>query len=495
MANFNSQNTNTGNDGRGGAYYVPQQENVSDFDFLTYNGAPIGQVPGYQYHYQYGNVTPYYQYPHAVAPQLFQRQHQPITNPYLPQSSINGYPPYPVPSPPVSNGSIPSPMGAFTPNYQAAPSPHIREPPAPNPIRHDIPPPAFPPHQNQHRHYQRHQQPRQASGGRVTKFGGIANGPRPNKVIQVPKQSETKQPEVAQPEVTQPEVTQPEVIQPQVIQPEVIQPETTQPQTIQPEAIQPEVIQAKVVQDEVNQPQAKQPEFQNPEIDLSKIPDDDLEFLPNLPFNMGHIWRATRRMAFEQKQKEAMEALEEAESQTLLESDVINLPPTSPRVSPPERLTIDPAKLMLNAPQTAQITQNPQPSEPSQTMEPVQTTQTIENMQAAEAAEASQASSQDVSFTHQLSFNRIAVNIGTINQDHRVVDVYAMKRQYGQNIEFRLAPCGSTLAEIRAGGIVRFEKIELNNYFKDLSKTHVTILVKQLLAIVPGQNDDLLRWS
>ncbi|KAI2463916.1 hypothetical protein F4781DRAFT_414790 [Annulohypoxylon bovei var. microspora] len=167
-------------------------------------------------------------------------------------------------------------------------------------------------------------------------------------------------------------------------------------------------------------------------------PPQQQEAPPSLPYGLDKIWAENRRMSAEAKRIEAEKKEQEAEREAQ------NQPAQMAR--PVVRAAPSPAKPAKSTRQT-----NPE--------------------------------------------SQGAIHVGTTNQQQSIVDVYAVKKQRGQTIEFKAAPCGSTLDQIHEGDVIRFEKIRLNVYFENMNKSQVGIWVIQLLTTVPGRNDEIIRWS
>ncbi|XDG05150.1 hypothetical protein ABKA04_004765 [Annulohypoxylon sp. FPYF3050] len=305
--------------------------------------------------------------------------------------------------------------------------------------------------------------PYKASGGAITKFGSIANGPRPNSIIQAPEKTEAKQPE--------------------------------------PEPEQAKVEEREAERLESKQPEAKQEEVQRTEVRQTENNQHE-EVVPNLPYNLGYIWLENRRMSAEKKEREAKIG-EEAE----------RMAPSQPLVLSPELLpeepTIDPKELMIDTTKTTQNAQDIQATQQNQLADSGEPPQTTQTAQAPEVAQITQPThttqtvsiiqspmplTQAARYTHHLPYNQAAVHVGTTQRNRKVCDVYAIRRQR-QHIEFRAASCGSTLDEIHAGPHVRFDKIELNPYFSDMPKEQISLWVNHLPEVVPGRNDEVMRWS
>ncbi|KAI1455173.1 hypothetical protein F4805DRAFT_290926 [Annulohypoxylon moriforme] len=480
-------------------YFVPQggQEGMVNLELpqmYPYLTPGINQ----SLNQQHGSVAPSPAFSNALDRQQYYGSasaysHQPVFVPkihslpqapygYIPQTSIPSIAPHPALGAPKQRHSIPAPT--FMPSHGGIPGSHIGAPAAsPSPIN------GVPPHIDQqshvirqyfnHPHHQHHPHHRhQASAGGITKFGNVATGPRPLPV--------RNPPEVRRPELLHPQPTRPQPIRTGPLRSKPPQPETKQPETKLPEATEPEITKP-----EVEQPVVKQPQVEQTKADQS---DDDEEIvipIPDLPYNMGYIWAECRRMSADEKKRNAKKAKEEAARKAQEQTTVISVSPELPQEQPTH---INPALLVKDVQPTAQPAQPtpiPQPVQPTQLTRLTQPTQPAQPTQPTQAPQPMQAAP----YPQATSYNQIAIHIGTISHDRYVFDVFATKKQHGQSIEFRLAPCGATLAEIRRGPVTRFEKIDRNPYFKNLGRDETIIWVKHILSMVPGRNDELIRWS
>lgn len=434
---------------RKGPGLASNQGDRFNFDLTASPMAPTSQSSHFQPGTGIPTYLPYHLNPNIsmVAPPRVNYNYQ------YPQPFIANYSPYHIPRPQMPSSIIPSGGSAFTPGN------HITEQPVIDLTHPDIPTYTRP-RQTDGRKFPHYH----ASGGAITKFGSIANGPRPNSIIQAPEKTEAKQPEPEQAKVEEREAERLESKQPETKQEEIQQTEGQQTQN--------------------NQQGVQQHE----------------EVVPNLPYNLGYIWLENRRMSAEKKEREAKKIEEEGE----------RMAPSQPLVLSPELLpeepTIDPKELMINTTQTTQSIhatrhnqladsgEPPQTTQTSQVPEVAQTTQPTHTTQTVSIIQSPLPLTQAARYTHHLPHNHTAVHVGTTQRNRKVCDVYAIRRQR-QHIEFRAAPCGSTLDEIHAGPHVRFDKIELNPYFSDMPKEQISLWVNHLPEIVPGRNDEVMRWS
>ncbi|KAI1085935.1 hypothetical protein F5B19DRAFT_502783 [Rostrohypoxylon terebratum] len=428
----------------------------SNLDLMRDSMAPISQPP----HFQPGMDIPPYPFYHPtpymsiVAPDLPSMVNHQYSPPFTPN-----YSPHYTPRP--SRPQIPS---TIVPGVENAiePGSHVRESPA-----IDLTRPGIPTHTHPLRQTHAHNCiPYHASGGAVTKFGSIANGPRPNSISQAPKQPKTKHPELEKAKVEHIKANQPE--------------------SKQPEATKPEAKQAEVQRAEVQQTENKKEGDQQEE-----------EVVPDLPYNLGHIWLENRRMSAKREMREAKELAEKAERTTPSQpsTDQSTTVPTEPTAntlqttestqdthltqSDPSTEYIEPWKLTLTRP--AQVTEVAQVTQPTPTTQPSPFIQGPLPL------------TQAPRYTHNLPNSQAAVHVGTVQKDRTIHDVYAIRKQR-QHVEFRAAPCGSTLDEIHAGPHVRFDKIDLSPYFNNMTKDQISLWVNYLPDIVPGRNDELMRW-
>ncbi|XXH01340.1 hypothetical protein Hte_007698 [Hypoxylon texense] len=100
-----------------------------------------------------------------------------------------------------------------------------------------------------------------------------------------------------------------------------------------------------------------------------------------------------------------------------------------------------------------------------------------------------------------------AIHMGTPRRDHvgstgtgtgatrGWLGVYAVRPPHSATIEFRVARDGSSPAAIRRGQLTTWKHIRLNMLFEGMTEAQAERWVRQMLAMVPGQNDSIMKWT
>ncbi|KAI1763485.1 hypothetical protein GGR53DRAFT_364561 [Hypoxylon sp. FL1150] len=73
--------------------------------------------------------------------------------------------------------------------------------------------------------------------------------------------------------------------------------------------------------------------------------------------------------------------------------------------------------------------------------------------------------------------------------------VFAVRLPYTSDVEFHVARDGSSPEQITAGAQIGFEHIRLNHLFDKMDEDKVAGWILQLLGMVPGQNDCIMKWG
>ncbi|KAI1397668.1 hypothetical protein F4819DRAFT_503189 [Hypoxylon fuscum] len=91
-----------------------------------------------------------------------------------------------------------------------------------------------------------------------------------------------------------------------------------------------------------------------------------------------------------------------------------------------------------------------------------------------------------------------AIHVGTprdksLQRAH--YSVYGLKPHHSYDVQFRIARNGSSPEEVCQRPEIGFEHIQPNALFEGMPRIQVERWIRQLLAMVPGQNDTIMKWK
>ncbi|KAI1385427.1 uncharacterized protein F4822DRAFT_445374 [Hypoxylon trugodes] len=75
------------------------------------------------------------------------------------------------------------------------------------------------------------------------------------------------------------------------------------------------------------------------------------------------------------------------------------------------------------------------------------------------------------------------------------VSVFAMRPEGSRDVLFKIAKDGSSIDEIHQGYPIKWEDVRVHAYFQGMSEFVADHWIRHLLAMVPGVNDSIMKWT